>query len=244
MGPNQTRFAMNISTVVTPDTTPVAPPASTSPAAGSGVASNAKVAILFLSADTDARLIVAVGVILQSMAGNAAYPSPLPTLATATTAYDTYVAAVNAAKDRGKLAIARRKQARAQLVQLLRALALYVQQTCDGNAVTLITSGFLAQRGRGRPVGVLSAPLNVRLRPGPVSGQILARCNKVDSALTYQWRYAPALTPTAWTQADAVLKASFTVQGLAPGTVYIAQARVIGTNGPSNWSDSATLMSM
>jgi hypothetical protein len=46
---------------------------------------------------------------------------------------------VNAAKDRGKLSIAKRKQARANLVQLLRELALYVQQVCAGDPVVLIT---------------------------------------------------------------------------------------------------------
>jgi hypothetical protein len=77
-----------------------------------------------------------------------------------------------------------------------------------------------------------------------VTGQMIARCERMRSALTYQWRYARAATPTAWTQADTVSKASFTVSGLTVGTVYVVQARVVGTSGASNWSDSATSMSM
>jgi hypothetical protein len=91
---------------------------------------------------------------------------------------------------------------------------------------------------------MLPAPQNVRLSPGHVTGQMIARRERTRSALTYQWRCAPAATPTVWTQADPVSKASFIVSGLTAGMVYIVQARVVGTGGPSSWSDSATSMSM
>jgi len=69
-----------------------------------------------------------------------------------------------------------------------------------------------------------------------------ALCGRVGSALTYQWRYASALTPTVWTQPDPVSAARFLLQNLTPGTQYIVQVRVFGTRGPSDWSGSAVLM--
>ena len=124
----------------------------------------------------------------------------------------------------------------------MRDLALYVQHTSQGNRVTLIGSGFPVQKGRSPPVGLLPAPANVRLRRMAVSGQLLAICSSVGSARSYQWRFASALTPTVWTQPDPISKARFVLQGLVPGTSYIVQVRAFSTQGPSDWSNSATLM--
>jgi hypothetical protein len=202
---------------------------------------NAKVAITPFSTSSDANLIVLLGRILDSMTGNANYPAPVPTLAALTAARTTFVSAVNAL-DRSKASTVRRNDARAAVVQMLRDMALYVQHTCGGDMAKLISSGFPAQQPRRQPIGVLLPPQNVTLRPARVSGQILARCKAVPQASAYQWRYASALTPTVWTQPDPVTTASFTLQNLTRGTDYIVQVRVLGAKGPSDWSDSATLM--
>ena len=202
---------------------------------------NAKVAITPFSTSSDANLIVLLGRILDAMTGNANYPAPVPTLAALTAARTTFVSAVNAL-DRSRASIVRRNDARAAMVQMLRDLALYVQHTCGGDMARLISSGFPAQQPRRQPIGVLLPPQNVTLRPARVSGQILARCKAVPQANAYQWRYASALTPTLWIQPDPVTTASFTLQNLTRGTDYIVQVRVLGAKGPSDWSDSATLM--
>ncbi|HTD29791.1 MAG TPA: fibronectin type III domain-containing protein [Xanthomonadaceae bacterium] len=204
---------------------------------------NAKVSIAFLGASSDANLVILTGHIVEAMTGNATYPSPVPTLAAIATARDSYVSAVHAL-DRSRASVVLRDSTRAALVQMLRDLALYVQHTCQGDMGKLLTSGFPAQKKRGHPVGVLLAPQNVRLRRGLVTGQLLARCKAERSASSYQWRYATALAPTAWTQADAVTTASFTLNGLARGTDYIVQVRAIGAAGSSDWSSAATVMAV
>jgi len=201
---------------------------------------NAKVSLAFLTRTNDAILIVQASRIFIALTGNAAYPTPTPTLAEFTAAQNAFTAAVNAAQD-SKMAIAVRRQQRAAFVALLRQLAQYVQITCNGDLPTLLSSGFTA-RQTGQPVGVLPAPLNLRLRRGKLSGELIPRCDKVKKAGAYQWRYATTIAPTVWIAADPTLAANTTLQDLAVGTQYIVQVRAIGTRGPSAWSDSAALM--
>jgi hypothetical protein len=201
---------------------------------------NAKVAINFLSIKKDADLVVASGRIVASMAGNAVYPLPKPTLAQVIAARDTYVAAV-AVLDRGKLSVARRNGAREPLVQLLRELALYVQQASGGDREKLLASGYPVQKTR-QPSSVPNPPQNLRLRPAKISGQMLARCDTLPSAKSYQWRYASATAPTTWLLQDPTTSASCTLEDLVPGTIYTVQVRAVSSKGVSEWSDGATLM--
>jgi len=200
----------------------------------------AKVAIAFLIRDSDAALVVDSGRIVAGMTGNAHYPAPVPALADVVAARNAYVAAVNAVKN-GSLATVARRQLRAQLVAQLRSLALYVQQNCNGDAVILLGSGYPAQKAH-QPTSLLPAPVNLRLARGTISGQLKARCNKVPKAGSYQWRYATAAAPTAWTQLDPTLAASIMLSGLVRGTDYLVQVRAVGTRGPGDWSDASMLM--
>jgi len=201
---------------------------------------NAKISISIFSSKKDADLVVASGRIVASMAGNPVYPSPKPALAQVIAARDAYVAAV-AVLDRGKLSIARRNATREPLVQLLRDLALYVQQASGGDRQKLLGSGYPVQKTR-QPASVPNPPQNLRLRPAKISGQMLARCETLPSAKSYQWRYASATAPTTWIQADPTTSASCTLEDLVPGTLYTVQVRAVSSKGVSEWSDVATLM--
>ena len=200
----------------------------------------AKVAISFLLQEADADLIVSSLRIVGGMTGNPAFPSPQPTLAEITVARNSYIAAVNAAKD-SRVAIAMRNQQRTVFAGLLRNLAHDVQVASNGDLPTLLGSGFPVQRNR-MPVGPLPAPVNLRLSRGKISGQLIARCNKLQQAGSYEWRYATAATPSAWVNVASTFAASMKLEGLLPGTQYVVQVRAVGTAGPSNWSGAAMLM--
>jgi hypothetical protein len=203
----------------------------------------AKVAIVFLTRSSDADLVVAINRIIASMTGNAIYPAPAPTLAEVSAAQATYVQAVNTL-DRGRPAQIRRNDARAAVVALVRDLSLYVQHTCQGDLAGLVSSGFSAQRNRHRPLGVLPPPPNLRLSVGKLSGQLRAQCGATRAAGSYQWRYATEQAPTAWTLSNPTTSSRYTLAGLVPGTSYLVQVRAVGALGASDWSDSATLISM
>jgi hypothetical protein len=176
------------------------------------------------------------------MTGNTAYPTPDPQLADIVTARNAYVAAVDAAKG-NTIGVVVRKQKRTALVALLRTLSHYVQVASAGDLPTLLGSGFAAQRAR-QPVGLLTAPANLRLSGGKATGQIVARCNKLAGAGAYEWRYATTTAATVWTNPGATLAARITLENLAPGTQYTVQSRSVGAAGPSNWSNAATLMAV
>ena len=203
---------------------------------------NAKVATTFIGRYKDVDLAAAIARILVAMAGNVAYPSPVPTLATLTTAGDAFVAAVHG-NDGGTVAVVRRDQTRASVEELLRELAAYVQHACQGDLLRLLSSGFPAQRQRSAGVEQpLLPPTVVKLRNGNASGQVIARCAHVRSARLYQWRYATAQAPTVWTLEDTTSTIVYTLTGLIPATQYLMQVRAFGKSGASNWSDSVALI--
>ncbi|HTA66254.1 MAG TPA: fibronectin type III domain-containing protein [Xanthomonadaceae bacterium] len=198
----------------------------------------AKLATSFIGRSSDAVLIASVGRILTGLTGNGSFPTTRPTLAAVGAARDAFVATVSTL-DRGSAAVARRDAAREPLEGLLRELALNVQQTSQGDRVILISSGFPLQKTR-QPAGIPAAPQNLRLKQAK-SGDVVARCNTVLNALSYQWRYATSAAPLVFTQPDPTGKATCTIQGLTPGTQYVVQVRVIGRRGTSDWSEGAML---
>lgn len=206
---------------------------------GTAVLKN-KVSISFVNQDKDVQLVNASSRINASMTGNAFYPSPLPTLLQVGAAHGAFSAAVNAL-DRSKASTVRRDQTRLALVQLLRELALYVQQASGGDPNKLLSSGFPMQRKRGAIPAELLPPKIVRVRQSAVSGRLLARCSVDPAVRSYQWRVATVLAPTAWTVNDPVTVAHFTFDGLVPGTQYLVQVRAFARSGSSNWSNSVAM---
>jgi len=197
-----------------------------------------KVAISFLSRASDPDLIAASGRILAALAGNPNYTAPRPTLADTSAAQQAFVAAVQAIDGRPVTRVARDK-ARAVLVQQLRTLALYVQETSKDDREILLGSGYPLQKSRqvgGKP----ATPRNLRLVQGN-SGSLHARCLVVALARSYQWRVATAQSPTAWNLVLSSTKANTVLDGLVPGVQYLVQVRAVGAKGTSDWSDTAVL---
>jgi hypothetical protein len=131
---------------------------------------------------------------------------------------------------------------RAALVSLIRALALYVQGACNGDLAILKSSGFPNQKPQRQPVGELPAPANLTVVLGTHTGELDASVTPVSGASTYNWRVMAVNAPTVVVQSAQTTAASNTFTGLTPGVVYLAQANVVGTAGPSDWSTSASQM--
>ena len=93
-----------------------------SSASPGGAGRPAKVAVTFMTRDTDAEYIVDTGRILAAMAGNKAFPTPVPALADLIAARNAYIAAVNAGHD-SRVARSLRDKARQEFTFLLRQLA-------------------------------------------------------------------------------------------------------------------------
>lgn len=198
----------------------------------------------FATQSPDQTFAVVLGRILAGMTGNPAYPDPKPTLAELAVAHDGFVAAIHA-NDRGRFAIAARDKARKRAETLTRELALYVAQHCGGDLVTLIGSGFPARSRRGARLKIAPpTPGLLRVRQGPSSGQIVGRCERVDGALLYQWRYATVQSPTAYAITNPDSRTRVTIKDLLPGIQYLVQVRASGRRGNSDWSDAMAVFAV
>ena len=75
---------------------------------------------------------------------NPAFPSPPVDAASFTAAVAGYSAAIAAALDGGKTAIAERHKRREVLIAMLRLLGSYVESASNGDMTTFLSSGFVA----------------------------------------------------------------------------------------------------
>ena len=193
-----------------------------------------KPSISWLTTDSDALLINDVNVILMAMTANVAiYKTPVPSLPDVQTASDNFSEAVAAAADGGPSATSKKNNLRLILVGLLRQLANYVSSACGGDMTNLLLSGFPAQKSVRQPVGPLSAPANVTIQLGPLSGQLVTKVNPVFGAAIYTWQLK-SNTPNA-----PVVTAQTTA-----GVTYSVTVNAIGAAGPSDWSDAASQMAV
>ena len=177
------------------------------------------VSIAVLTVDTDAELLAATDTIVSGMTGNAAYPTPEPTLAQVGTAKGDFSTAMTAANGGGVQQTAAKNAQRVVLTGLLRNLSAYVQTHCNNDLSTLLSSGFVAQKQR-QPAGALPAPDNLRLQRGDVTGQLKARINPVTNARSDQWRSAVSTAPADGQDGGTTTAASKTFEALTPGTIY------------------------
>ena len=64
----------------------------------------------------------------------------------------------------------------------------------------------------------------------------------MPNGYTYNWRVALASAPTAYVVEQQTTAASDIFEGLTPGQIYVVDVNVVGSAGPSDWSDAAQLM--
>jgi hypothetical protein len=176
-----------------------------------------------------------------NMTGNPNFPTPPVDLAALKTNIDSFSALIAEGLDGSKKVIAEKNKQRETVINMLRALARYVELNCNNDMAIFQTSGF-------QPASTTKAqtpPLSEKIRKiehGANSGQIVVWLKAVLQAFSYEVRYAAAGadgTLGAWTtQAAATVRPPATIIGLTPGTAYAFQARWLGKSGHCDWSDS------
>lgn len=201
-----------------------------------------KPSIQFLNNDSDAKLITNTKSILIAMTDNPSYLQPEPTLPVVQTALDGLVVSVADAANGGVVLTALKNDRRAALVALLRQLASYVQVACKGDLTVLLTSNFPIQKPQRSPIGVLPAPNIIAVTLGSRSGELNANASPITGAAIYNWRLSAANAPTVVVQTAQTTAASNVFDNLTPGVIYNVEANVVGSAGPSDWSDAVPLM--
>ena len=197
---------------------------------------------------TDNSLKVFASSVLNGLTGNTAFPNPIVPLTTLEPAITAFSDALVAQEQGGTLATADKNNKRDALVTLLRKLAGYVEDNCDGNLATLLSSGFVAVN-TSRAQSPLPAPFIIQIFNGN-TGQLLVRLREpIANAKCYELRYAVIgadNSPGPWQNAGLNSNSrALALNGLTPGTSYIVQVRAVGgSTGYSDWSDATSHMSL
>src|SRR5476651_1167770 len=80
--------------------------------------------------------------IINSITGNASYPSPPVTIVALQAARDDFTAKISAAQVGGPADTAAKNAQRQVVLGMLNQLVLFVQLKCNGDLTVLLTSGF------------------------------------------------------------------------------------------------------
>lgn len=183
--------------------------------------------------------------IIKGIDGNPKFPTPPVSATELKNAADGLSAAITAALDGSKKAIAEKKQKREELAVTLRSLAHYVEGAANGDLATLLSSGFEAASTTRNPPQPLAQPSIRKIVQGN-TGQLLVTIKAVIRARNYDLRFAAIAAGTTSGSFTTITvpsaKQSTPVNGLLVGTLYTFQVRAYGRLGYTDWSDSVTRM--
>lgn len=166
--------------------------------------------------------------ILQSMAGNPAFPDPIPTLAELGTAVTKYSNDLVAAAGLGRNNVAEKNQSRTQLELLLGQLGMFVMFVGNGNLAILTSSGYTLTK-EPEP-NYITNPGNVTLLNGVTSGEMVSMVKTVKAAKSYLHQITdqqPAET-TVWTSTPSS-RSKFVFKNLEPGKKYWVRVAAIAS---------------
>jgi hypothetical protein len=176
--------------------------------------------------------------IATALTGNAALPSPTPSLATLEADIAALDSAEAAVLSRTKgAAEARNVKFFALRTDLVHLLA-YVQQVADANpgtAESIITDAGLSVKKEGsRTKSAIVAA------QGTLSGSAKVTAKAVRPRAAYEWQYS--IDQKTWTVAPSTVEAKTEIGGLTPATMYFFRFRPVTKAGEGDWSQVASLI--
>lgn len=189
----------------------------------------------------DGDLTIVAKTVLENMYARAVYDSPPVPESVLRAAIAAFQEAKVEQADGGRRATAAKNQRRAELLDLLRKLAYYVQIACDGELATLLSSGFQA-KSENRSQTPLEKAVLRRVVHGR-SGQSLVTTKAQPNVRNWEVIVAELDEdgkPGPYRKATlSTSSRNIPVDGLTPGKLHSYQARALGgSTGCSDWSDA------
>ena len=131
---------------------------------------------------------------------------------------------------------AEKNQARVDLEDILRSIALNVQDISQGDEVKILSTGFDINR-KAAPVGVLGQVVNVQVNQSKITGSLNVTWDVLPKAKSYIIRYAksPVNADNLYQYATST-KHKLSIDNLEPGSKYIVQVAGVGTDPQRVWS--------
>ena len=190
--------------------------------------------------------VVSRGIAIQTgLTGNPNFPNSPVDLSVMKTNIESLSPLVSESLDGSKKVIAQKNKQRETVIESLRLLARYVEVACKNDMAIFQTSGFQAASTTKNATAPLSEKIR-KIEHSANSGQVIVRINTVRGASSYELRYGPMVNgapPATWTNIGvAKVKAPVVVTGLTPTTTYAFQARALGKDGYTDWSDTLTFI--
>lgn len=200
-----------------------------------------KVAISFLSTESNANLTSTVDGICVAMTDNPNYNSVVARIPEILLENESYQAKIAAAADGGSSLTAAMRSQRDVVVASMRNLALYVQMNCLNDLAILLSSGFKAQKTTRTPAVIPATPSVRKLSYGTNTGTVAMKLVAGD-ALSYNWRCYLSSAPDLMLQPMQTSAANTLFTGLTPGETYFFQGNIMNSAGTSDWSAPMSLL--
>ena len=176
---------------------------------------------------------------ITKLTGNAAFASPNPALVAFTAATDRLDQAIQDYNfSRSRLVKQERDIAFTALKDMRSDLGGYVQTTSGGDAELITSAGFEMEKVR-EPLGLLSAPTDVRAVATPYPGKLVLRYKGVKGRMVYEV-YICSGDPKVeadWSLYTTTGKNNLSISDLESGKEYFFRVLALGTAGASPVSD-------
>jgi hypothetical protein len=196
------------------------------------------------SQDSDNKLLAkasSVYLALTTQPGLGYFPTPTPAMPAFKAGIDAFQEALSGENTAAN--VAARKAGRDALILQMQKMAAGLELTADGDLVKLAATGFELKSKPTRSSGPLPAPRNLRVKTTGTAGEALCKCAAVPLADAYECGCTLDPINGPWTQIPPLSNSqNMLFTGLTRGKDYYFRVRAIGANGPSGWSDVATMM--
>ena len=193
--------------------------------------------VLKLKGLSNAQLLVFANHILSSLTGNAHYATPFPALSVLQQCINNLSTALNAQQPGNKASTQAVHNAAYQAERTLRALAAYVQYTCNDDVQVALSSGFSIRQSASHS----SSPITVK--HGSLPGQFILKTKAVRGA-SYIWQYADNATPNNWITAATSIQSTYTLNGLIPAHTYNFRVAVVDKNGQQPFNTQLNVIAL
>ncbi len=176
--------------------------------------------------------------VVVSLTGNLNFPVTVPALDNFTTVKEAFSTTLESSVDGGRTSIAIKNQARGQLLEAMRQLAMNIESLAPGNRAKLTSSGFeLGSEGESAPP--LSAPKNFTVSNGINLGEVRLSVQGVPQAVSYLHEYTEdPLTPESKWISKVSSSRQHLFTGLESGIRIHARTAVIGRKGQQVYSQT------
>ena len=178
--------------------------------------------------------------VVLSLTGNLNFPVMTPTIANFTIIQTNFSDALEKATSGDRQLIALKNQAKDELLNAMRQLAMDVDAQANGDKALLISSGF-DLGSSGDSTSVLGLPSDFKISDGINAGELKFSCKRAVNAVSYILEYTDEL-PTEETQWKIQPSSTreLTVRGLHSGIRIYGRMKAVGRKGQEANSDQSS----